>query len=262
MQVKPRPAWVLPFLLMPLLLSCSATVPPPAPVDAESSAIGMALKIREGPLRLTAKTPEVVLFVRLEESEDLENLKSKDELIPSNYVRDEYAYLLNVEAGRYLAVAAVYGEDVEPFASPELSTGTSANLGGGFGAGVGVSYTLDIGGGEDIYRNYFSKELIAQTLTIVQPGSFAFMGRFVTDQSMSFGDGDEVQIHFLSVLEGPAAQRSSLVKNIFSSEKQHQLTPHESQRDKESMVKFCKKAKEHLKGTPWAQMVDRMLKNQ
>lgn len=234
-------------VLLASLTACSKSPPPPGPIDDESSAIGVALKMREGPIHLTSKTPDVVLFVRLEEGESMADVLSKDVLIPSTLVDGEQAYLLNVSAGTYVAVAALYAVQQNSTPVPV----TSQNVGSNMNVGVGI----DMFGGENTYRSYFSMDLIERTQTVVGSHDFAFMGRFVGDQSTTFGDGDEAQVHFMKVLEG-RDEASGFVKDIFSKDHARRLSHHEASRDRDTEAKFFKNARKDLKETPWMMYLD------
>jgi len=233
-------------VLLTSLAACSTAPPPPGPIDDESSAIGISLKMREGPIHLTSKTPDVVLFVRLEEGESVDDVLSKEVLIPSTLVDGEQAYLLNVSAGTYAAVAALYAVEQKGTPIPVASQNVGSNM------SVGVS--IDMFGGKDTYRSYFSMDLIEKTRTEVGSHEFTFMGRFVGDQSTTFGDGDDAQVHFLKVLEGKD-EAAGFVKDIFSSDHARRLSFHEANRDRETEDKFFENARKHLKETPWVMYI-------
>jgi len=98
-------------LFSALLVACESAAPQPEPIDPESAGLGIALAMTEtlGPLRKDTVQPEIVLFVRLEPGDELERLSEARVLIPSTFVRGDYAYLLNAIPGRYVAVAALHG---------------------------------------------------------------------------------------------------------------------------------------------------------
>jgi hypothetical protein len=253
MALRSRDLRLLPLVVVSaVILSCGATVPRPGPADSESSALAIALKMNEklGPLSLETITPEIVLFIRLEEGEDLRDLTDKRILIPSSFVVDEYAYLLNMTAGTYVAVAAIYSEESEPL---EVPVG-SAKIGGGT-----VSFNLDLFGGTEVHRNYFSKDMIAETMTKVKPGCIAFMGSFEADQSFRFGEADDAQVHILRILEGGDVDRTGFWQDITSESSAHRLAASKIRRTREAEIDFCKKAKKHLAESGWIPMVDRLM---
>lgn len=238
--------------LTALTASCAGNVPPPPePIDSESAAVAIALKMRSklGPIVTETYKPDAVLFVQLDAEEGLDSLLVKEELIPSTLVDDEYAYLLNAAPGTYAAVAAVYGEDVEPVGVPVTS--------GNVGSNTNVSIGLSLFGGDSTTRNYFSEDIIRETVVTVHPGEVVFVGEFVTDQSSHFGDGDEAQVHFRRVVEGEDAG-SGLLSGLFSSDSSLRLSLHEIKRDDKARSKFCKKARQRLKESAWISLVERL----
>lgn len=240
------------LLASPLVLSCASTIRPPGPADSRAAGLGIGLEMKRklGPITTERNLPGVVLFVRLEEGEDLDDLTSKETLIPSTLVDGEHAYLLNVKPGTYVAVAAIYTEDNEPLNVPVASAQVSSN--------VSVGFSMDLFGGQTTYRNYFSREMITQTQTTVAPGTMAFMGHYVAIQSFRFGEAEDVQKHFLHVLEGADVDRTGFFDDLASSGFAHRLSASKVEKDSRATVKFCKQAKKHLKKTPWVPMIDRL----
>ena len=226
-----------------LMFSGCATTQPaaPIPIDEQSAALGLSLKMRQGPLKLTSATPDIVFFVRLEEGETAADVVGKRQLIPSTWADKEQVYLFNVEPGTYAAVAAIYGVEHEPTSTNVASTNIGSN--------ASASFDITIYG-EDTYRNYFSQEMVAETVATVAPGSLVFIGRFVANQSTSFGDGDEVQEHFIRIVEGEGADESGFSK-MLSGEYSRRLDPHEIQRGEDAHNKFVKNAEKYLAGTAW-----------
>jgi len=236
---------LLALVLMLIMSACSQGAPPPDPIDDQSSAVGIALKMRVGPLKITSEKPDVILFARLEEGETVDDVLTKEVLIPSTFVSGEQAYLLNAAPGTYVAVCALYAVENQSSDTETFSTDV--------GSGVSVGVSLDTFGGEDTYRNYFSKELIDRTKVTVGPRSFACMGRFVANQA-TFGNADEHQKHFLMVLEGKDDASNFLV-DMFSSDHARCLTLHEAHTDEAAGKEFCKRAMNDLEGTAWVTMV-------
>ena len=184
-----RPLGKLPiFLFSALLVACESARPQPQrlpePIDAETAGLGISLSLTETLGSLTKDTlqPDLLLFVRLEDGEEVKDLSKKLVLIPSTFVRGDYAYLLNASPGKYAAVAAIYGEDLEPIV---VKLG-SVNV----GSHVTLSFSLALFGGKVVHRNYFSQAMIAKSMTTVEAGSFAFMGSYAADPSFRFGDAD------------------------------------------------------------------------
>jgi hypothetical protein len=201
-----------------------------------------------GPLSIGTTRPEMVLFVRLDEGEDLDNLTEKRALIPSSRIAGDYAVLLNASPGTYVAVAALYGEDVEGVEVPVASTNV--------GPHVTATFSLEMFAGEVVHRNYFSREMIAATMTRVDPASFAFMGSYRADQSFRFGDADDLQRHFLRVIEGEDVDRSGFFSDLTSSDWAKRLTLTEVRRDAMVVAAFAEQAMDDLKGSGWVPMLE------
>jgi len=224
----------------------------PEPVDAGSSALAVSVFIqpRTGPFLGTGKAPDIVLFARLEEGEDLDDLKTKDVLIPSTFVSGRDAYVLNVDPGSYVAVAAVYSEDLEPLHIPIGNVNVGKN--------VQVKFHLGLFDGTVTSRDYFSRELIEQTQTSVAPASFAFMGRYIGEPSLRFGRGDELQEHFLRVLEGQDTRREAVLDDLDAPDAAHRLSATVADRGLKADYDFCGRAAGVLRGTAWALMLERL----
>jgi len=230
------------------LLGCAATYPPPpSPIDELSAALGLDLEARHSPLRLTSEWPEVVLFLRMEEGESIADLVGREDLIPSTLVHEKQVYLLNVPPGTYVAVAAINIITEEPteIELAKVPVGNSFNF----------SLSTELDKNDSITNSYFSAELIEQTMTTVEPGSFAFMGRFSTNQSFSLGDVDELQQHFLHVIEGAMAEKSGFNKHA-EGIRSRRLDPHKTDRSEKRQRKFFDKARERLAGSAWVAMMD------
>jgi len=65
-------------------------------------------------------------------------------------------------------------------------------------------------------------------MTTVEPGSFAFMGRFSTNQSLTLGDVDELQRHFMHIIEGEMAGKSGFNK-LAGGITSRRLDPHKTE---------------------------------
>ena len=125
-------------------LSACAGVPPPEPLNSQSTAIGISVKLK-APIGLFSRHAERVYFVRVEKEEDL---YASSQVIPSNYVNGDYVYLLNAAPGRYAAVAS--------FNTARTQQGATTT-----------------------YTTFFPEELIRHTQTMVGSGATAFMGDYV-----------------------------------------------------------------------------------
>lgn len=232
-----------------LVLACASTEPLPEPIDPDSTGLGIALDLRLGigPIRSSGTRPETVLFVRLEEGESLADLEKKSALIPSTCVRGDYAYLLNAPPGTYVAVAAVYVEDVGPTEVPMTASLSSS---------VSVGYKLELSDGKVTHRSYFSRDMIARSLTTVPAGSFAFMGSYEADQPFLFGEPDDLQLHFLHVLEGADVDRAGFFADMANEGRSHCLALHAAKKDREAERLFRHETRELLEDTAWIQRVE------
>ena len=252
-RLKQIQTWTAGFVLcaiaMCLFSGCAATIPPPDPAGSESSALGIALKMRS-PVKIVSKKPDLVFFARVEEGEDIKDLLRKWDLVPSTMTDGEDVYALNIAPGTYVAVAATYGADPPPpglrAELVEIAPGISPEL---------VEYVR----GDNTYRNYLSRGLIEKSMITVEPGTFAFAGRLVGDQSVTFGEGDGMQWHFMKVLEGKATSESGLMSAL-GGEYSKRIDTHETDHSAETERKFLEKAREKLKGTGWVEQIDKRLK--
>lgn len=245
------------LMLLAVLAACESTPSKsrklPEPMNAEAGAVAIALDMTEsGPVPLPGITlpkphvrPKTVLFVRMEPGEDVKDVSTKRVVIASTFVQGEYAYLLNALPGRYVAVAALYKEETGP---------TTAKMGS-----KESRLEIELSDGKVRHRNYFSRAMVEQSATLVEPGCFAFMGNYAADQSARWGEGDDVQEHFMHVVEGKDVNRSGWLQDLSSEGLSHRLTLRNADRDARTRSEFCEEAKERLKGTQWTSMIDRLM---
>ena len=73
---------------------------------------------------------------------------------------------------------------------------------------------------------------------------------------MTFGDGDEAQVHFLNVLEGKKGG-AGMLADLFTSDHARRLSLHEAKQDEQAKADFYRKAREKLKGTGWVALIDK-----
>jgi hypothetical protein len=232
-RVSGKALFVSAILGILLALSACGSGPPPPPntnpMDDQSCAIGLQLKMRI-PAKIMSIKPNLVVFARVEEGVPL---TESFELYGSTYTHDGYAYLMNAEPGTYVVVAAINEhESTSPFVS---------------GSDSEVKATTEV------YRNYFSCDLIEQTRTTVTPGSFAFIGRIVGDQSRTFGDGDDCQQHFLALVEDET--KSGLTKLVYGAHSRR-VDPHEKDASDPAKKEFLIKSKEFFATTGWNATID------
>lgn len=219
------------MILVSLAMAACTTPPKPKsnPANAESAALGIHVKIR-APIRILSEEPDVVVFARVEDGIDLTETY---EVYGSTFARDGRAYLMNVEPGTYVAVAAFYEKISRHKADPaDIQSATIEST--------------------ESWRNYFSRELIEQTRITVGEGEFAVMGYLVTNQSMFFGDGDECQNHFMKLIE---EDRSGFSK-FLSGERSTRLDTHERDSSPAAKREFLNKTREYFEETNWVALID------
>ncbi len=250
-----RTIWVISTLLVSsIALAYAGSDPPPPsePIDSEIGALGMYLKMRS-PIRILKLQPQLVFFARLEEGEGIEDLDRKTDLIPSTFVDGYHVYLLDVPPGTYVAVAAIYWKEYPPdlIEIPLFSVGP-----------LTFEYYLEFLNRPDTFRHYFTKQLIEETKTTSRSRSFSFMGKFVADVTSKLKTADEIQRHFMQMLEGSRANTPRIKKGLKYGDYSFLLFPHEVDRSKSAEIKFFRKAKKHLKEDAWAMVIEERLEGQ
>ena len=204
-----------------LLLSGCGSLRPPEPLDSNSSLIGIAVKNR-GLIKLFSNTPDRVYFVRLEDGSDP---YTATRLLPSNYAKGRYIYLLNAEPGRYVAVASLLVQR-----TPTAPT---------------TRYTV-----------YFSEDLIKVTEVTVGPASINFMGEYVVDMATGMKDADNAQLHYYRLIE-PGAEKAGGLLTLFSGEYSYRGSLHGVKREPESEAKFLDAVEKRLGDTGWSDIISR-----
>ena len=161
-------------LLGPDAVSAAPEAGPWLPLpDPACGSIGLTVRAAR---RVGRRTwAEEVFFVRIEEGQEG---FAATELIPSSHSSNQQVYLLNVEPGRYVAVAAVFS----------LSEGATA---------------------------YFSTALIDATEVDVTPSEMAFMGEFhVRNSSVKERKADPAQAHYFRLLNLGGADTPIWVRKL------------------------------------------------
>ena len=97
----PGAAGLLCWLFSALMLG-ACSLPIPAPLLADSAAIGISVREWWAPREWLEEHPEMGYFIRLNEAGDV---TAPVEIIRSNYYRGSRLYLLNAKPGRYALVA-------------------------------------------------------------------------------------------------------------------------------------------------------------
>lgn len=159
--------YLLPLIFLALVTSC-VTLPKNlrTPENAESAVIGVS--IRTVTLKIFKNKQNIVYFVRLDDDETESVIGSR--VLPANFVKGEYAYLVNARPGRYVAVASVFFQT------------------------------------ENSYNSLFDREVITSTVTDVGPGEFVFMGAIQVENRLKSlyqnieRHGDKEQLHYFNLL--------------------------------------------------------------
>lgn len=166
------------------LVSCATTGGIPKAVDANRGGIGTLMSFNEAALSFMSDRPHTIFFVKAGEDGDL---FSQPTLITSNYSNGVFLYALNLEPGRYAAVAGQYTNMLE------LDEETIAT--------------------ERIV--FFEKDLIQNSVVDVEPGRIAFMGDIkVQNHTIYYEDPDAAQEHYMKLLTKEDQLLGSLVKKI------------------------------------------------
>ena len=204
------------FLLALVLLSGCSSLPVPEPLSGSSSGIGIAVKNR-APIRLFGNRPDRIYFVKLD---DGSNATAATRVLPSNYARGKYVYLLNAQPGRYAAVASFRRQVV-------LGAPTSK------------------------YSVYFSEELIKVTEITVHPAEMSFMGEFVVDTSLGLKKADKTQLHYHGLI-GSGDPQGWLMSLDYA----YRGSMHKSARNQELEAKFLAAAQKHLGAGGWSDIIN------
>lgn len=230
------------------LFGCAATLPPPKPWDAESSAIGISVRVRP-PIKLFGSNEaNVVYFIKLDEEGDVaaqDYFVQSNHLLQSNYADDGQIYLLNAEPGRYAVVAVFHATDAPAAAPSETSGG-------------GVSVTIDLNDpGELKFFTFLSKDVIQLTEVTVAPGVIVFMGDYVIDQSWSLKDADDTQSYYFNLIVPDA--KTGFLSKAFSGKDYSKGSLHKRQRDSQAEMNFLIEALQDLEETGWSNLIHRRM---
>lgn len=134
--------------------------------NKDSSVIGIS--IRTVTLKIVRSKPEVVYFVKLDEKDE-DNLGNK--IIPSNFTRGGYAYLINARPGRYAAVASFFTQT------------------------------------ENSYNTFYDANIIKNAIIDVGPGQLVYAGELEIENQMKNlyqnieQNGDRAQLHYYNLLK-------------------------------------------------------------
>lgn len=208
-------------------LSACAGVPPPAPLDSQSAALGISVKLK-APIELFSRHPDRVYFVRVDKDDDI---YTASQIIPSNYVKGDYVYLLNAAPGRYVAVASFLEQRSQM--------------------------------GRTTYTTFFPEELIKHTQTVVTPGTVAFMGEYVLGTSVGFDEADNAQLHYFHSMAPNAllgtGVMASMLSVMTSGEAYYRGVLKEEHKETPAERSFLATSAETFKGTGWGDRLQKRL---
>jgi hypothetical protein len=134
--------------------------------NKDSSVIGIS--IRTVTLSIFNNKPETVYFVKLDDKDE-NNLGNR--IIPSNFVRGDYAYLINAQPGKYAAVASFFTQT------------------------------------DNSYNSFYDAEIIKKSTIDVGPNQIVFAGKFKIENKMKNlyqnieQNGDKAQLHYYNLLK-------------------------------------------------------------
>ena len=212
-------------------LASACATPPPPPGSPDSAMIGVRVALSES-FGLFETPCEQVYFVRMDDNGSF----AEDQVIPSNFTTDGYVFLMNAEPGTYAAIAAA-----RTVTSPAGPTQPARE---GFSTSFSLSLHVDT-------LTYLPQDVVSHTVVRVEPGSAAYMGDYVLEQSTDFGDADETQIHYFGVLQPDQVGRSALGQ-IFTGEVGYRGTLSEEDRGPTALGRFVKRAGSRLNSAGWS----------
>jgi hypothetical protein len=134
--------------------------------NKDSSVIGIS--IRTVTLSIFNNKPETVYFVKLDDKVE-NNLGNR--IIPSNYVRGDYAYLINAQPGKYASVASFFTQT------------------------------------DNSYNSFYDAAVIKSSIIDVGSNQIVFAGKFKIENKMKNlyqnieQNGDKAQLHYYNLLK-------------------------------------------------------------
>jgi hypothetical protein len=134
--------------------------------DKDSAIIGISIKTIT--LSIFKNKPDVVYFVKLDEKDE-NNLGNK--IIPSNYTRGNYAYLINAKPGKYAVAGSFFTQT------------------------------------DNSYNTFFDADALGKSVIDVGPGRIVYAGNMVIENNMKSlyhnieQNGDKTQLHYYNLLK-------------------------------------------------------------
>lgn len=223
--VDTRPSILMGICTICLLAGCASTPQVPDPPLEHGSLIGIRIASGAAIRIFDDQTPEKIYFVRLEN----ENLLG-EEIITSNFRRDNRLYLLNASPGTYVAVAS------SKMGPPALQYGSP------------IRNTI-----------YFPRDLVEKTRVKVGLDEFVFMGDFDVLISPGWSGGDDVQSHYRNII-APGAEAKGFLKGMLQSlsgDIGFWGSLRKVSNDDQARSDFLLKSREDMAGSGWATRLER-----
>lgn len=136
-------------------------------VDEKDSSI-IGISVRTITLSIFKNRPEVIYFVKIEDDTE-NNLGIK--IIPTNYARGDYAYLINAAPGKYAAVASLFTQT------------------------------------DNSYNTFYDAAAIQASIIEVGPNQIVYAGALIIENQMKNlyqnieQNGDRSQLHYYNLLK-------------------------------------------------------------
>jgi hypothetical protein len=158
--------YIIALVIPALLIGCGLPKSLRTPEKIDSSVL--AVSIKTVTLKIFKNRQDTVYFVKLADKD--EGLLAA-KIIPSNYSRGDYAYLINAEPGKYIAIASFFQQS------------------------------------DNTYNSFFDLNTIQNTVTVVGPGQIAYMGSITVENQLKNiynnieKNGDKAQLHYYNLLK-------------------------------------------------------------
>lgn len=215
-----------------------AAVPPTIMAEPEKGIVAINLAVWTNEDKLLdlimgdVRYPVAVFFVKLSDGSGPSDAE-EEELVVSNHISQDRAYLLNADPGRYVAVAARldFVRDEERF----------------------------------FYTAYLPKGLITATEVTVGPGEVGFMGEYQVKEPIIRKGMDDAQSYYAKAIEPPGHtfEREIMLRagqskplHVISTPVYVRLALKDAKRERG----FLKKAAKDLLGTAFAEIITRRTK--
>lgn len=158
------------FALLSIFYFCSCNHLPKSlrtPESPQNSIIGISVKTRSL-IRIFKNQPDTVYFVKLQDDDSFD---SSSRILPSNYSKGGYTYLIGVQPGKYAVIASTYTKS-------EMS-----------------------------YSTFYNIDTIKKVVVQVGAGEMIYAGNLIIDDELKSiyqnieKNGDKAQIHYFSLLK-------------------------------------------------------------